>query len=332
VRVFVSGVSDADKIGNTSSVSLEKTPPRIFRGEEIGRGGFGKVYSVTDRAGNKTGWCMKTFRGSLTREQHQAIAREASLSQTVKHPAVLPCYQHPDFSPDLLFMKEMESSLKKEIEELERDHVFLALLVAKWFHQLAGALAVAHAAGIMHRDIKPGNILLDDEQIFLSDWGLAKVLSPDGNTIGVGTEGFRAPELMSSPTYGCEADIFSLGRTLAIVLSHTQKNERLAHLASAMTHADPARRPPAQALVYILEDIVGVLEKEEKRAVAINNVKADIKALEHRCDTLRSQYAEAQTLLDAARARQHRLYMNAATISDPAGARLAAMAGLALDD
>jgi serine/threonine protein kinase len=142
---------------------------------------------------------------------------------------------------------------------------------------LAGALAHAHGLGIVHRDVKPGNVLVDrDGNVRLTDFGIARLLDSAAvaaiteTGLVIGTAAYLAPEQVRGETAGPEADVYALGLVLLEALTgerayagppteaamaRLQRSPEipvqtpwLASLVAAMTAIDPARRPRAKAV------------------------------------------------------------------------------------
>src|SRR6201996_3059969 len=130
--------------------------------------------------------------------------RESRLAARLDHPAVVPVYDsRAGDGGDLRGLIEREGPLAPE-----RATALLG--------QVAEALDAAHAAGIVHRDVKPHNVLVEGERAYLSDFGLAKAIDESGASPAsvVGTVAYMSPEQWRGEAAGPPADIYSLGCVL----------------------------------------------------------------------------------------------------------------------
>lgn len=114
------------------------------------------------------------------------------------------------------------SSLEKCLDGRKK-RLRLAVIV-RMLRQLCDILHYAHGEGITHRDVKPGNILMnDDGGVYLADFGLARrAFVPSGHTkigVGLGTQGYMAPEQARGYDVDCRADVFSLGVLLYLLMT-----------------------------------------------------------------------------------------------------------------
>src|SRR5262245_748535 len=151
--------------------------------------------------------------------------REAEAAANLDHPNILPIYEVSDSDEGLPFFSmkfASGGSLLESAPALRNDPRHAVGLMAK----VAGAVQYAHEQGILHRDLKPGNILLDGHgEPMVSDFGLAKWLEPTGRSTRTpsifGTPGYIAPEQVkgSEGRLTPASDIYSLGAVLFVILT-----------------------------------------------------------------------------------------------------------------
>src|SRR5262249_12853339 len=141
---------------------------------------------------------------------------ESRLAARLDHPAVVPVFDARDEEGELIVAMRLVSGgdLKNRIET---DGPLPAAEAVELLGQVADALDAAHAAGIVHRDIKPHNILLEGDRAYLTAFGLAKALGDSGVLSGasvVGTAEYMSPEQWRGEQVGPAADVYSLGCVL----------------------------------------------------------------------------------------------------------------------
>jgi hypothetical protein len=191
----------------------------------VGEGGQALVFRVKDtRLGRVAAAKVSTAheRGQK-RIFLERFERELQLSSRVNHPHVLQVYdcgELPEGAPYVLLEWMARGSLTSLIEKARGSGRAIPLGYVKYYAQaLAAALRAVHAAHMIHRDIKPDNVLIGQDGVAkLTDFGIAKDISPDaipltemGQTMG--TLGFMAPEQLSGLP-GPQSDIFSFGATV----------------------------------------------------------------------------------------------------------------------
>jgi serine/threonine protein kinase len=194
--------------------------------EQIGCGGMGVIYRARQRHSRRIVAVKRVL--SYRADSHGALQRfrrEAQAVASLDHPNILPIYEVSESEDGLPFfsMKFAEKgSLHENVAALRDQPRKCVQLMAK----VARAVEYAHSRGVLHRDIKPGNILLNDRgEPLVSDFGLAKLL--DGNNdltrslTTFGTAGFIAPEQAggAAADFTPAADVYSLGAVLFNVLA-----------------------------------------------------------------------------------------------------------------
>jgi TolB-like protein/tRNA A-37 threonylcarbamoyl transferase component Bud32 len=194
--------------------------------EQIGCGGMGVIYRARQRHSRRIVAVKRVL--SYRADSHGALQRfrrEAQAVASLDHPNILPIYEVSESEDGLPFfsMKFAEKgSLRENAASLRDQPRKCVQLMAK----VARAVEYAHSRGVLHRDIKPGNILLNDRgEPLVSDFGLAKLL--DGNNdltrslTTFGTAGFIAPEQANGAAadFTPAADVYSLGAVLFNVLA-----------------------------------------------------------------------------------------------------------------
>src|SRR4051794_14089594 len=206
----------------------EFTAGSLFAGHRIealrGQGGMGVVYRATHMELDRT-VALKVIAPALVEDSatRQRFLRESRLAASIDHPNVIPIYYTGDEDgTDFIAMRFVQGrdlrSLVREHGALEPDRA--AQIVA----QVAAALDAAHAAGLVHRDVKPANVLLGPaDHVYLSDFGLSKrTASVSGETRSghwVGTLDYVAPEQIRGDRLDARADVYALGGVLYFALT-----------------------------------------------------------------------------------------------------------------
>ena len=198
----------------------------------LGRGGFSFVYRALARDGREVAIKelfppearRKTFFGLWTRqtvrktrdwgELSRRARAEFALVQSLKHPNVVRVLELFEENGTLYIVMELlrgttlHQHLLKHGGLGEQDAVVIGTAVGS-------ALAAAHAKGVVHRDVKPGNVMTcDDGRIVLLDFGIAKSFARSDARSQVGTEAYMAPEQVSGVSQTAAVDIYGLGATI----------------------------------------------------------------------------------------------------------------------
>jgi serine/threonine protein kinase/tetratricopeptide (TPR) repeat protein len=194
--------------------------------EEIGRGGMGVIYRARQQYSRRIVALKRVLRyHSDSRETMMRFQREAQAAASLDHPNILPIYEVGMDEEGLPFftmkLATGGSLLQNAIGFLHRPRQIVQLLA-----KVSRAVDYAHKQGILHRDLKPGNILLDGRgEALISDFGLARWIDSGADltqSVTVfGTPGYIAPEQVLCPSSNLTpaVDVYSLGAILFELLS-----------------------------------------------------------------------------------------------------------------
>jgi YVTN family beta-propeller protein len=183
----------------------------------IARGGMGVVYRAT-HLGLERQVALKVIARELADRGgfRERFLRESRLAARLDHPAVVPIFDSREVDGELLVaMRLVEGGDLRRL--IDREGPLPPEQATALLAQVADALDAAHAAGIVHRDVKPHNVLVEGDRAFLSDFGLAKALDESGAASGtsvVGTAEYMSPEQWRGGSVGPPADVYSLGCVL----------------------------------------------------------------------------------------------------------------------
>ena len=172
--------------------------------EEIGRGGQGVVYRAHQKSLNRTVALKVIGLGPWTTEAHLKRFRwEAEAAASLEHPCIVPIYEVGERDGQCYFsMKFVEGG---QLDEVVRHTPISIRQSAELVAKVARTVHYAHEHGILHRDIKPGNILLDKNgEPHLTDFGLARLVEAESTVTGtlevLGTPSYMAPEQAAGET------------------------------------------------------------------------------------------------------------------------------------
>ena len=243
--------------------------------EEIGRGGMGVIYRARQQHSRRIVAVKRIFAHDVN--SHETLVRfrrEAEAVASLDHPNILPIYEVSESEEGLPFFSMKYAavgSLRTAAPALRTKPRECVQLMAK----VARGIAYAHDKGILHRDLQPGNILLDENgEPMVSDFGLAKWLDQSSDLTRtletLGTPGYIAPEQTESRAgeLTSAADIYSLGAILFYLLTGRLPfvgPNVLSVIHQAAATPAPRLRSLAPSLDRDLETIVGrCLESDPK--------------------------------------------------------------------
>ena len=222
---------------------------RYRRGEVIGRGGMSTVYRATDLALDRIVAVKVAMDPLLERDPIYAarFKREARAAAAVNHPGVVTVFDAGADGPTRYIVMEYVEG--RSLAEILRDTRPLEpARAARLAEQIADTLAAAHAAGIVHRDVKPGNVMVTAaDRVKVLDFGIAR--TSDSVTLTqtasvLGTAPYMAPEQAMGNPADARSDIYSLGCVLYEML--TGQPPFMADVPAAVLHQHVrvAPRPP----------------------------------------------------------------------------------------
>jgi serine/threonine protein kinase len=241
------------------SASHELRIGDVFAGHRIegvlGRGGMGVVYQATDLRLNRMA-ALKLITPTLSADEdfRRRFQRESQLAASVRQPNVVTIFQAGEADGLLYVTMELirGMDLRALIDQRGRLDLGTASAIVT---QTAAALDTAHAAGLVHRDVKPGNVLIAEDpplHVYLTDFGLTKrTSSQSGITkagLFVGTVDYAAPEQVKAWPVDARADVYALGCVLFEMVAGQPPFRRENEYATMYAHTSEAP-PPLSSVV-----------------------------------------------------------------------------------
>jgi YVTN family beta-propeller protein len=262
----------------------------------VGRGGMSVVYLAEDsRLKRKV--ALKLLAPELGESERfrERFVRESQLAASLDHPNIIPIFEAGE-ADGLLYiaMRYVKGTDLKAL--IEREGALPPDRTLRLLTQVGSALDTAHSHGLIHRDVKPANILIAEgdsrgqEHVYLSDFGLTKRSTSDSGLTGtgqfVGTFDYAAPEQFEGKPLDARTDVYSLGCVLF----------------ECLTGERPFQRANEAALVYahLMAPTPTVTEKQPDLPQGIDEVvaKAMAKAPENRYETAGQTTEAARSVLD----------------------------------
>ncbi|WDE99259.1 protein kinase [Lentisphaera profundi] len=201
-------------------------------GTSLGKGGQKNILSCEDKFTQRQ-LAMAVLRDSQKLSHNESFINEARIAAHLEHPNIVPLYDlglnednEPYFTMKLLSGDNLQQKIeKRDLSLNEKLEVFL---------KVCDAMSYAHAQGIIHLDLKPDNIQVDDYgQVLVCDWGLAQKISEvEGRGQLKGSLGYMAPEQVKGESLSTACDIYALGGVLYALLS--SKSPHSPHSPSAL--------------------------------------------------------------------------------------------------
>jgi hypothetical protein len=224
--------------------------------ELISRGGMGVVYRATNVALNRI-YALKVLAPELAEDPQfrERFKREMRIAASLHHPNVVGIHNAGEHEGLLFFVMDFVTGTDLR-ELLVKSGAIEPHRAVDLLHQCASALDAAHRSGLVHRDVKPGNIMITvkdgEEHAYLTDFGLAKrsetaaALTAKGHVVG--TVDYMAPEQITGSHIDARTDIYALGCVFYQMLTGKVPYERDNSLATLFAHVhDPT--PPLEGKI-----------------------------------------------------------------------------------
>lgn len=239
------GASEIVPVAADLRVGTQVAGYRIDR--VVGRGGMGVVYRATHLHLDRT-VAIKVLIPELVRNPdfRDRFLRESRTAASINHPNIVTIYDAAE-ADGLLYiaMQYVEGADLGEL--LEREGALEPERAVAILAQVGAALDVAHAHGIVHRDVKPANVLIDAERCYLTDFGLAKSVSSKTALTAkgqfVGTVHYMAPEQIKGTAVDAQSDVYALGCVSYHALTGKIPFERDSEISEVYAHLEDP--PPA---------------------------------------------------------------------------------------
>ncbi len=254
------------------------TEPQLRTGDEIagytleslvGRGGMGEVFRAVDGHLARA-VALKVLAPGLVHDEasRDRILRESQLAASIDHPNVIPVYAAGEADGHVyIAMRLVEGSDLRSV--LRRDARLEPARAIALVAQVASALDAAHARGLVHRDVKPSNVLIDSQQerehCYLADFGITTTssdLAPvDVSQRLLGTLAYVAPEQVRGDPVDARADVYSLGCLLFECLTGEVPFVRDSDIAVVFAHLEEPPPKPSERVGELPSEIDAVIAR-----------------------------------------------------------------------
>ncbi|MCX4247419.1 protein kinase domain-containing protein [Paraliomyxa miuraensis] len=260
-----------DDVDELLASVLEREGPRVTRMRNLDSGGMGRIEVVRDRLLQRE-MARKVLHPELGRDARAVrhFLREAQITAQLDHPAIVPVHDLALINGELEFTMKMVRgrTLTSRIDALPEGPLApetLAELLGV-IMRVCDALALAHAKGVLHCDIKPDNIMIGDwGEVYLMDWGIAQPCEPSTSTAGgaperirisvgeqgpgvvAGTPAYMAPEQVLGEALDPRTDVFAMGAVLYQLVTRHPPYEARTVMAVLLLAEDGEVVPPNEA-------------------------------------------------------------------------------------
>ena len=273
--------------------------------EELGKGGMGKVYKVFDQE-VQAKMALKLIKPEVSADKNtiDRFRNELKIARDISHKNICRMYDLGREAGNYFITMEYVSGedLKSFIRRSRQLVVGTAIFIAK---QVCEGLTEAHRVGVVHRDLKPGNIMIDKEgNAKIMDFGIARSISVKGITgagVMVGTPEYMSPEQVEGKEVDARSDLYSLGIILYEMLTGQVPFEGDTPFTIGVKHKSEIPRDPKELNAQIPQDlsrlILKCLEKDKgRRYQNAEELGADLEKIEKGIPTAERPIPKRKTM------------------------------------
>ena len=291
------------------SVGTELLPPRYESPHLIAVGGMGNVYAAHDRDLRRTvavKLLSERFQGDA--EARRRFLREALAAARVSgHPHIVTVFDVGEWDGRPLIV--MEYLRRGSVGDRLRERSVNPSEALSWLEQAADALDAAHRQGVVHRDVKPTNMLIDERgSVQLADFGIARLVDDVGEDVTapgsiVGTAGYLSPEQARGETATAASDRYALGVVAYELLTGRRPFEQGSAMAEALAHIHnpiPSASKGSRALPRGVDDVFArslakdPRDRYETCGAFVQALRAALEAPDRTTRTLRARLSPAR--------------------------------------
>lgn len=257
--------------------------------EEIGKGGMGRVYKVQDTKVNEK-IALKLIKPEIAKDKKtiERFSNELRLARKIRHKNVCQMFDLGEEKGTQYITMEYVSGedLRNSIRRFGQLPIGKSISIA---NQICEGLAEAHRQGVVHRDLKSNNIMIDNEgNVRIMDFGIARSLEAKGITgagVMIGTPEYMSPEQVEGKEVDQRSDIYSLGVILYEMVTGQTPFEGDTPFTIGIKHKSEAPKDPKELVPQIPDDlsraILRCLEKEkDKRYRSASELQSELTALD----------------------------------------------------
>ena len=248
---------------------------RYTIGRRIGRGGMAEVYAATDeRLGRRV--AVKLMHTNLSTESdfRMRFRQEAQAAARMTHPTIVRVYdagedtfvRHDGFEVVVPYIV-MEYIDGRQLRDIMSERALPNEKIAKYMAGILTSLEYSHRAGVVHRDIKPGNVMITaDDEVKVTDFGIARAISDTAGTIAqttaiLGTASYFSPEQARGETVDGRSDLYSAGIVLYEMLTGRVPFQGDSAVAVAYQHVTEPPTPASRVNPNISPAVDAVVRK-----------------------------------------------------------------------